>query len=84
MGATSIHLVGIDFRYDLDKSHFFGDGRPEGCKPPARLTETFRIYRYLYETLRKRGIDLVNESPYDGPLDVILPRKVCPWLMKKQ
>lgn len=79
IGFTEIRMLGIDLRYDLCNSHFFGDGRKEGCRlsnPEQVLAE----YRALHEKLAERGTKLVNESAYAGPLDEFIPREESPWL----
>lgn len=79
MGFTEIRLVGIDLRYDHEKSHFFGNGKAEGCE----LRElALPAYRQVYRSLSEKGIKIVNESPLDGPLDDFIPKEESPWLRK--
>jgi hypothetical protein len=81
MGATEIRMVGIDLFYPrVGPTHFFGDGRKEGCRlsSPERVVEAVRC---LNRELKAKGITLVNESPASGPLDGVVPRRSCPWLI---
>ena len=80
MGFRDIRLLGVDLRYDLKQSHFFGDGRKLGCHL-YNLKSVLDSYRWLAHTVKKAGGTLVSESPYAGPLDDVLPRRRSPWLI---
>jgi hypothetical protein len=82
LGFTEVRMLGIDLRYDLAKTHFFGDGRALGCKLSRPLDYLVNRFRMVFEQLKSRGITLVNESPLEGPLDAVIPREASPWLRK--
>jgi hypothetical protein len=85
MGFTDIRLLGIDLRFDLPRSHFFGKnlykGRPRKypAKHIARVAQTLGA---ITVRLADMGIRVTNESPYDGPLDEFVPKETSPWLRK--
>jgi hypothetical protein len=79
MGFTEIRMLGIDLRYDLANSHFFGNGKKEGC---WLSKHALPAYRSVFRELTRRGVKIVNESPYEGPLDEFIPREKSAWLRK--
>jgi hypothetical protein len=79
LGFTEIRMLGIDLRYDLRDSHFFGNGKTEGCHLNDKALPA---YRSVYRELTERGIKIVNESAYDGPLDEFIPKEKSAWLRK--
>lgn len=86
MGFSDIRLLGIDLRFDLPTSHFFGrNPLPSGAPRRynrRRIAEVVKCYGAIAAALKNEGISVVNESCYDGPLDDVLPREESPWLKK--
>lgn len=80
LGFTEIRMLGIDLRYDLPKTHFFGDGKQFKCKLSRPLKFILERYRMAFGELTERGVKIVNESPLEGPLDAFLPKEKSPWL----
>ena len=84
MGFNDIRILGIDLvGYGTPSSHCWGDGRTEGCQLAKDVTYLVERYRMVFEDLKSRGIRLTNESPVEGPLDAVIPREKCPWLLRK-
>lgn len=83
MGFEDIRLLGIDLRFDLGKSHFYGQNKYNG----VRIRHNRRWMRTVvaaFDALRRKlnamGRTLINESEYDGPLDDVLPKEKSRWL----
>ena len=75
-----IVLLGVDLRWPNEEektrgvqSHIFGDGATEGCK--ENFTKVIGAYPRTFEWLKRRKIDLITCSPWDGPLTKTLLRK---------
>ena len=84
MGFSDIRMLGIDLtNYGTPTSHCWGDGRTEGCRLSRPLPYLVERYRMVFEELKSRNVKLVNESPVEGPLDAVIPKETCPWLLKK-
>jgi hypothetical protein len=83
LGFRDLRMVGIDLRYDLKESHFFGDGRKEGCHL-SDLKKTVECFRQAEKMVRETGGSLVNESGYEGPLDDVIPREKGRWQTKEK
>lgn len=82
MGFRDIRMLGIDLRYDLPTgTHCYGDGRKEGCHL-GDMKVVLSGYKYAARKVKEAGGTLVNESPYEGPLDEIVPRRKSEWLIK--
>ena len=81
MGFRDIRLLGIDLRYDLPEgSHCYGDGRKEGCHL-GDMRVVLPAYEYVRKRVEAAGGTLVNESPFGGPLDKVVPRRKSEWLI---
>lgn len=87
LGCTEIRLLGIDLRFDLAKSHFYGQNTYRGQRIVHKQSHLDRVtlcYRALHDRLKKEGIRLINESPYEGRLDEHIPREESPWLKRSR
>ena len=85
MGCTEIRLLGIDLRFDLPRSHFFGTNKHKGRRitySPRQIKRMVSAYRAIHDRLKTMGVRLINESPIDGPLDEWIPREKSKWLKK--
>jgi hypothetical protein len=83
MGFTEIRLLGIDLRFDLAKSHFYGVNKHRGHRirhKPSHIRRVVQSYGALHDILADHGVRVVNESPIEGPLDEVLPKEKSPWL----
>lgn len=83
MGFTEIRLLGIDLRFDLAKSHFYGVNKHRGQRirhKPSHIRRVVQSYGALHDILADHGVRVVNESPIEGPLDEVLPKEKSPWL----
>ena len=83
MGCTEIRLLGIDLRFDLKESHFFGVNKHNGQRIRHKQNHLRRLplaYRAIHDKLKEMGVQVINESPIPGPLDEWIPREKSPWL----
>lgn len=68
-----IVLLGVDlFYHPCYPSHFFGDGKEMGCRP--NFGKVLKALAHTRDFMKKRRIDLVTCSPWEGPVTEILPR----------
>lgn len=82
-GYSDIRLLGVDLcDYDRAESHCYGDGKKEGCKL-GKLTTIMSVFKKVRDMAHEKGATIVNESPVEGPLDEVFPRRKCPWLIEK-
>lgn len=85
IGFRDLRMLGIDMRFDLKKSHFFGENLHRGKRityTPRAIASKVKGFKIVVEGLRGLGCTVTNESAYDGPLDAFIPRRECPWLRK--
>lgn len=89
MGFTEIRMLGIDLRYDMPDTHFFGTSgkhkAQRGIRPRERemmVQKDARAIGRTWEILTHRGVRIVNESPAEGPLDAFIPREESRWLKR--
>lgn len=87
MGARRIGFTGIDLTWESpEKSHFWGDGREEGCRPFANKVVLFHAAckKWLEANEPTVGpIEVKNLSPVPGPLDDIWGKADCQtWLTR--
>jgi len=83
MGFTEIRLLGIDLRFDLPTSHFYGVNKYRGHRikhTQRHLRRVVLAYAALQDRLKDMGVKVINESPIDGPLDDHIPKEKSPWL----
>jgi len=65
LGATKIEVMGVDLTWRPGiPSHIYGDGEEVGAYPPASLPHTLQLLKRTKEELLKRGIEVVNLSPW--------------------
>lgn len=86
MGFTEIRLLGMDLRFDLAKTHFYGVNKYHGQRrqyTPKHIQGWAECFGLIADDLKDRGIDVVNETHIEGPLDDYLPREKPRWLKKK-
>jgi len=82
MGFRDIRLLGIDLRFDLPRSHFFGQNTWRGQRikyTPRQIAGTVKAFEIVISGVAKLGCNVTSESCYDGPLDAVLARRACPW-----
>lgn len=85
MGFTEIRLLGMDLRFDLAKSHWYGQNLCQGQRrqySPRRIQTWAEAYGAITADLKSRGISVVNETHIEGPLDEHIPREKPTWLKK--
>jgi hypothetical protein len=85
MGYTEIRLLGIDLRFDLKTSHFYGENKYRGVRIKHRATHLRRVvkaYAAITAKLGDMGVKVITESPIEGPLDDFIPKETSPWLKK--
>jgi len=77
MGAAKIVLLGVDLSgYSRKDSHFFGDGKREGCKLTQNsLEKVLDNLGCFVVRCESEGIQVVNASPVRGPMDSVMPRQ---------
>lgn len=82
MGFRDIRLLGIDLRFDLAKSHFYGVNKHKGQRikhGPKYIETVVRAFEVVRKDLEARGGTLTNETHIEGPLDSVLPRRLPRW-----
>lgn len=82
MGFRDIRLLGIDLRFDLPRSHFFGQNTWRGQRiryTPRQIAATVKAFEIVVSGVTRLGYTVTSESCYEGPLDAVLARRACPW-----
>lgn len=87
IGYRDLRMLGIDLRFDLPRSHFFGENvNLKGRRityTAKQIKSVVQGYREVVEGLRGLGCRVTSESAYDGPLDAFIPRSEGPWQKTK-
>jgi len=85
LGAKTIITLGIEFRWEGTKSHFFGDGSKVGAyKQDASLDLILSAMKQIKLNFKKDGIKVINISPKtDSPFARVFKTSPIDVIMEK-